>query len=238
MKRRLLSSTVFLVLCILTRVSSAGPDIPEGIEQMLKDLSPGSGPDSVQKLPARDLYEVMFGPEIFYLSKDGRYLFRGDILDLKEKRNLSREKRNLARSKSIEGLGEESMIVFGPEDASHTITVFTDIDCAYCVKFHREVPELVNGGVKVRYLAFPRAGIGSGGYRKAVNVWCAKDRQQAMTDAKSGRKVADSSCDDPVAEHYRMGQAAGVTGTPTLVLESGQVIPGYVPAKRLLKGLE
>ena len=34
------------------------------------------------------------------------------------------------------------MIVFAPEqEAEHTITVFTDIDCGYCRKLHREIAD-------------------------------------------------------------------------------------------------
>ncbi len=222
----------------------AEPETPEGIEKFLSELVAGK-PDSISPLPVHDLYEVIYGQEVLYLSKDGRYLFRGDILDLKERRIFISEKRaaaikkaNAARIKAIEGLGEDGMIVYGPKDARHTITVFTDIDCPYCVKFHQEVPQLTKSGVKVRYLAYPRAGIGSGSYQKSVNVWCAKDRQQAMTDAKAGRQIAKNTCDNPVAEHFKMGKTAGVTGTPTMVLETGRVVPGYVPAKRLISALE
>jgi thiol:disulfide interchange protein DsbC len=129
------------------------------------------------------------------------------------------------------------MVVFAPEKTKHTVTVFTDIDCPYCVRFHQQVPELNENGVKVRYLAFPRSGVDSAAYRKAVSVWCAEDRSRAMTDAKAGRNVPEKSCDNPVGEHFETGRALGITGTPTLVLDNGKVVPGYVPTNQLIAAL-
>jgi len=231
----------FLSLFLLSMISQwavAGPGVPEDVSKTLSSLVPGVAPTSVKASPLGDLYEVMYGPELLYLSKDGRYLFQGDIVDLQARRNLSEEARGAARLDALEGLGEDKMVVFAPEKTKHTVTVFTDIDCAYCVKFHQEVGELNKRGVKVRYLAFPRAGIGSSSYKKAVSVWCADDRQTAITNAKAGKKVAEKNCDAPVKEEYELGQRLGVSGTPSLILDDGRLVPGYLPASRLVQQLE
>ena len=81
---------------------------------------------------------------------------------------------------------ESEMIVFGPRppaEVKHTVTVFTDVDCGYCAKLHREMAGYNELGIEVRYMAFPRAGVGSNSYRKIVSVWCAEDQQDAMTRA-------------------------------------------------------
>ncbi|MCU0934948.1 MAG: DsbC family protein [Gammaproteobacteria bacterium] len=225
------------LLCCLSTAVPAQEAVPAAVSQALAKLIPDMAPTSVKPAPAAGLYEVVYGPEVVYVTADGAYLLKGDVIDLKTQDNLTEDRRTAARLKALEDLGEANMIVFGPKDAKHTVTVFTDVDCPYCVKVHQEVPELNRQGVKVRYLAYPRAGVGSPGYRKTVSVWCAPDRNQALSDAKSGKAVPEKTCDSPVDEHYMMGQMLGISGTPTLVLDDGRMIPGYVPAARLVQAL-
>jgi thiol:disulfide interchange protein DsbC len=81
---------------------------------------------------------------------------------------------------------------------------------------------------------FPRAGLGSPSYDKAVSVWCADDRQAALTDAKAGKPVEARQCDNPVIDHYRLGQEMGVRGTPSIFYSDGSRVPGgYLPPDRL-----
>ena len=127
------------------------------------------------------------------------------------------------------------MVVFRASQETTQVTVFTDVSCAYCVKFHQEMAAINAGGVTVRYLGFPRAGIDSPAFDTLVSVWCADNRQDAMTDAKAGREIASLSCPTPIAQHKRLGEEIGVRGTPTIVLENGHMIPGYVPAAELIK---
>jgi thiol:disulfide interchange protein DsbC len=118
------------------------------------------------------------------------------------------------------------------------VSVFTDVDCFYCQKLHQEVPELNRRGVEVRYLAYPRAGVGSDSYRKIASAWCASDKLTAMTRLKNRETIPDNVCPgNPVADQFLLGQKVGVTGTPALVLESGQLLPGFMPADALVQRL-
>lgn len=205
---------------------------------MLAKQMPNAKVTAVNKTPVEGLYEVIMPPQILYVTSDAKYVVSGNIINAESGENLSMPQRDKVRAQAVEMLGEDSMIVFAPKQVKHTITVFTDIDCGYCRKLHNEIAEYNKLGIKVRYAAFPRAGIGSPSYKKAVSVWCASDRKAAMTRAKSGDNVEEKDCKNPVLDHYQMGEQLGVTGTPSLVLEGGQVVPGYVPADRLFKGLE
>jgi thiol:disulfide interchange protein DsbC len=129
-------------------------------------------------------------------------------------------------------------VVFGPKDAPYTITVFTDIDCGFCRRLHAEIGKYNASGIRVRYLFMPRAGKGSESYKKAVGVWCAKDRQRAMTDAKAGKDVPAQDCKNPVDEHLALAELLGINGTPALILPDGELLPGYVPADRLKAAME
>ena len=193
---------------------------------------------SIKKTPIRGLYEVTVPPRVFYISADGRYVLAGDLIDLQKGVNLTEQQRDKARVASIENVGEVNMVVFAPEKVKHTITVFTDIDCGYCRKLHNEMASYNKLGIKVRYLAYPRAGVGSESYKKAVSVWCADDKRQAMTDAKNGKDVPEKNCENPVASQMALGRNLGVNGTPAIVLANGQLYPGYAPADRLIKVLE
>jgi len=99
------------------------------------------------------------------------------------------------------------------------------------------VPELNRNGVEVRYLSFPRAGVGSPSYDKHVSAWCSSDPRTALTRLKNGESVEPRTCANPVAAQYALSQQLGVRGTPAIFLEDGRYLPGYMPADELLKEL-
>ena len=142
------------------------------------------------------------------------------------------------RQEMMAEIDTSRQIVFAPEEPAYELTVFTDIDCGYCRKLHDQVAEYNEEGISIRYMAYPRAGIGSRSYEKAVTVWCADDPQAAMTSAKAGEEMVPIQCDNPVAEQYQLGQAMGVSGTPALLTSDGQLIPGYVPPAQLRARLD
>jgi len=183
------------------------------------------------------LYAIEFDTKIIYATEDGKYLFVGDVIDLGTQTNLTEGRRADIRMGMIGKLSEKNMIVMGPDRPKRTLTVFTDVDCAYCARFHRDVPILNKHGVKVRYLFYPRAGLKSESYRRAVAVWCADDRVKAIGIAKAGGKLDMKTCPNPVEKDYQLGQQLDISGTPTIVFDDGKVVPGYVPAQQLLSML-
>lgn len=194
---------------------------------------------SVRASSIAGLYEAMMGTEVVYISRDGRHFMMGSIYETNTRRNLTEERRNKLRIAAINAIDERDMVVFAPSEKSkYTINVFTDVNCGYCSRFHNDVPELNKAGVKVRYLAFPRAGIGSETYKTMQSVWCAENQQQAMTDAKARRDVKPAKCNNPIAQQYELGKRVGVAGTPTLILPDGELVGGYLPAKRLISYLK
>jgi thiol:disulfide interchange protein DsbC len=198
----------------------------------------GEKPDAVNPTAIPGLYEVVVGGQVLYLSDDGRFIVQGDILDLGSRDNLTENRRGEMRGKAIEAVGENNMVIFAPEEPTkYTVTVFTDIDCGYCRKMHSQIAAYNKEGIKIRYLWFPREGIGSESYNKAVAVWCADNRQDALTKAKRGENVEPKSCDNPVQAQYELGQKLGVRGTPSLILESGEMVPGYVSPTQLAQML-
>ena len=188
--------------------------------------------------PVAGLKELITDKGVLYASPDGQFLMQGTLIDLNNRNNLTEQALNSVRK---EGLAqyEDSMIVYKAKNEKHSITVFTDISCGYCRKLHREIDDLLEAGITVKYLAFPRGGLQGSGYADLMNVWCAKDQQEAMTAAKSGADTkVMPGCHAPVAEHYQLGQSFGISGTPAIILEDGTMIPGYQPAAALAAALE
>ena len=231
---------LYLLLLTLTacNAAAAGPDSSAAIKQSLAKVLPGVTPDEIRPSPMQGVSEVLVGPRLFYISDDGRYLLQGSLIDLETRKDISEERRKGMRLDAINKVGSENMIVFPAEEERHTITVFTDIDCGYCRKLHSEIGQFNAEGITVRYLMFPRSGIDSPSYDKAVSVWCADDRRAALTQAKAGKDIASRKCDNPVKDQYELGGMMGVSGTPALILDNGEMLPGYVPAKRLAQALD
>jgi thiol:disulfide interchange protein DsbC len=208
-------------------------EITKALSAFFPDVKPEISPS-----PMAGVSEVLIGPNLMYISNDGKYLLQGSLIDLKTRTDISEARRNAIRVDALNELGEENMIIFPAKDQKHVITVFTDIDCGYCRKLHAEMDKYNEEGITVRYLMFPRAGIPSPSYDKAVAVWCNKDKQDAMTRSKLGETLPKASCDNPIKEEYELGQLLGVRGTPAIIMEDGGMLPGYVPAARLSKALE
>ena len=214
---------------------AADPD--QAIRSTLTRLQPDMPIEAIAESPMNGLYQVhLKGDRLLYASGDGQFLMQGNLYQMKgdEAVNLTRQAESKGVAKAINAIPTSDMVVFSPkEPAKAHITVFTDTDCGYCQKLHSEVPELNRRGIEVRYVAFPRQGVGSHAYDTLVSVWCAKDRQAAMNLAKSREDVPAATCDNPVARQYELGQMVGVNGTPSIVLGDGEMIPGYQPAPQL-----
>jgi len=208
------------------------------IKKALTKAMPSVKPDSVKPSEVKGLFEVIVGPNIYYVSEDGKYLLQGRLVDLATRTDLTEEKLSGTRKSALENLGVDKMIVFKPKIAKYKVSVFTDIDCGYCRKLHSEIDQYLAEGITIQYLFFPRAGKGSDSYNKAVSVWCSDDRNAALTAAKKDQKIPAKTCDNPVDEHMQLGADFDVKGTPMIVTEKGNVYPGYLPPKQLLEALE
>lgn len=230
---------LFLSLGFLNVAVAAEPASQAAIQKSLGAVLPGVSLDNIHPSPINGVSEVLVGPRLFYVTNDGKYLLQGSLIDLETRVDVSEERRKGARLEAINAVGEENMIIFPAKDARHTITVFTDIDCGYCRKLHNEMDQYNAKGITVRYMMYPRTGVDTPSYNKAVAVWCEKDHQDALTRSKAGEQLkSGTNCENPVQAHFELGQLIGVRGTPALVLDDGEMLPGYIPAEKLSKALD
>ena len=220
---------------LLASVQVAAQDKPEDIvTAALKSLNPEIRVEEVRPAPIAGFYEVTVPGQIVYVSADGKYLVQGMILDIAKKLDLTEQRRANLRRGLLAKAPSSQRIVFKPKgEVKHTVAVFTDIDCGYCRELHKHMAEYNDRGIQIEYMLFPRAGIGSDSYRKAVATWCSKDQQDALTKAKAGEDPGNATCVNPIDAQYNLGQQMGVTGTPTLVFPDGNVAPGYVTPDQL-----
>ena len=227
-------NTVAVIFALVLSVSVSADDGLDGLRKNLEGiLADGMVVESIEPSPMPGAYIVKVDGQTIFAYSAGDYLMIGEVYDSVRGVNLGEEMRAIGMAREIEKIPESEMILMG-EATGRYVTVFTDIDCTYCRQFHKTVPELQKRGLQVRYLMFPRAGLQSESYLGAVSVWCSENQPESITVAKSGGYVEPKSCDNPVAQQYQLGQRIGVRGTPTMVLDNGIVIPGFVGPDELL----
>ena len=215
----------------------AGANVDPRVE--IASRIPGVKPDELRATPIPNIYEMTRGSEIAYVTSDGKYAISGDMFDIAKNDDLTEARRRDLREKQIDSIPESDMVVFGPKDPKYTVTVFTDVDCAYCRQLHSQIAQYNQLGIRVRYIFYPRTGPNTESWTKAEEVWCSPDRNDALTRAKLGQALKTKPCaNNPVARTYAMGQSFGLQGTPAIVAADGEMIAGYMPPAQLLQELK
>ncbi len=189
--------------------------------------------------PVKGIYQTRVGANVGYLSGDGRYIFMGQLIDLKTGANLTENAQRKAVKTRLARVPDSDKVIYPAKGGEKAVlTVFTDTSCPYCRKLHKEVPKLNEAGISVKYLPYPRGGASGPGYTSLKQVWCATDRQKAMSIAKQNMEGELPSPDCEAAamvdRGYQLGNEVGVTGTPALFKSNGQKIEGYVPYQTLI----
>ncbi len=239
-----IAATNWAVQSSNTKATDPTPDYTK-IKQMAEAIFPGKKVLKIQPSPVKEMYELSIPPNVYYTTIDGEYLLQGSLYKVSEKKNLTKiamlgmEKEMIKiRKDEISSIDEDEMIIFPADEPKYTISVFTDVDCFYCRKLHGEIKNINDLGITVRYILFPRQQEGTESYDKSISVWCADDRKQTLTDAKKGLDIEKRSCDNPIAKDVSVAETLGINSTPSIVLENGVLVAGYVAAPELLKLLE
>lgn len=189
--------------------------------------------------------EVITDQGLFYVTFDGKHLIQGTVFSLGNDVVSNLTEMTMSEMR-IDGLAqfEKDMIVYKAKDEKHVISVFTDITCGYCRQMHEKIDQYNNLGITVRYLAYPREGVMdragrfTKGFQDLRSIWCHEDPETALTKAKSGMGVAQRICDKPVAEEFNFARQVGVNATPAIILENGDLRPGYIPPEALIQLLD
>ena len=209
------------------------------VRQKVSEMFEMIEPEDIARSPVDGWYTVQKASIVAYISADGRYLLQGDLIDLDQQINLSEASRNNARRELMASLPDEETILFSPAKVKYRVSVFTDVECTYCRRLHNQIDEYLAHGIEVRYLLYPRNGPASRAWNTSEDVWCANDRNTALTKAKLDQSFSSSTCDSSmVQEHYVIGRDVGLSGTPAIVLDDGSLISGYLPPDQLKARLD
>lgn len=227
------------VVCTLATAAVA-EDVTGKIRQAIGKSDPTLEVGEIAAAPAPGLFRASLGGMDGYVTADGRYFVAGDLFELGSRQNLTERAREQSRRATLASIVPADTIVFAPASPKHRVTVFTDVDCGYCRKFHQGIAAYNDLGIAVRYVAYPRTGPGSDSWKKMEAVWCAKDPRGALTRAKRDEPIeqAPDCATTAVAADYALGQKMHLQGTPLIVLDDGSAIGGYVTPAELLQRLE
>lgn len=237
LRARRIISVAALAIAIGSGTAAAASDHDTAvgsIRESVSSLNGGAAVESIRPAAIAGVQEVIAEGQVLYFTDDGKHLIAGEIYDVASRENLTERARGIVRASHIASSDRSTHVRFGDAESDKVIYVFTDTTCAYCQRFHQEVPKLVAAGITVEYLAWPRGGTTSPALGEMTSIWCASDKAGAYTNVVESRSNPTASCDTPIAAHHALGEKIGVNGTPAIYTADGQQLGGYVPAARII----
>jgi thiol:disulfide interchange protein DsbC len=236
MKSLQILSVFFLAIFLSTTCIAA--DVSEQARQNILAMFEGSGEIEIESFDGQ-LLEITVGPRTLFASPDGQYIFSGTVLDTKTGINLVEQKAKQYRQRRLLELAPDMYLSFpSTTDEQYAVTVFTDIDCTYCRRFHLAMPEFNELGITVNYVMLPRAGLNSSSYNKAASVFCSSQPAENMTLAMRDEFDQENSCEHTITNQFKLASELGINSTPTIILPDGEVRPGYLTPTALQAVLE
>lgn len=228
--------------------ASIGQGVTPAAEKMVREsiakVSSKAVIDEIDVAPIPGFYMVIVSGQMLYVSADGKYMLNGELVDLSSKQNTSKLAWANFRKAQIAKVPASQRIVFAPAHPKVTISVFTDVNCAFCRALHEHIADFNKAGIAVEYLAWPREGVTTTAgrptptYTEMVSVWCASDRKAAFSAAIDGKAPKPATCTNPVKDQFDLGLKLGLDGTPTIYGPDGRVLGGYVTPDQLLRAIE
>lgn len=233
MKRSLLLPLVAPLFAATLSACQAGDN---EVRQAVQTLAPGAKVTQIGKTEVKGMLEVTIdgdqGPMVVYVDEAGKYMLVGDLLDVKSKRNLTKERMDKLTAVKWDSLPLKDAIKVVRGNGQRKLAVFSDPDCPYCKKAEAEFAKLDN--VTIYTFLYP-LDFHQDAARKSRLVWCSQDRAQSWLDLMLRGKVPDGKgdCATPLEANLALGRKLRVEGTPAMFLVNGKRVPGYVPAGRL-----
>ena len=191
----------------------------------LRKLYPATNIKEIRSTPMAGIYEVVMGQNIAYVEESGRFFLFGHLFDMKEQRDLSEERMTAARQMDFSALPLKDAVVIVKGNGKRKMAVFSDPDCPFCKQLEATLAGISD--VTIYTFLYPLDSLHPDARRKAVGVWCARDRAKAWDDLMHRGTVPTESCTDtPIERNLRLAEQLGITGTPTIIFENGALVPG------------
>jgi len=192
--------------------------------------------DEVSKTPVAGLFEVRVGTDLFYTDAEGNYLIEGQVMDLRNRRNLTEERQAKLLAVDFDSLPVKDAFTVVRGDGKRRMAVFQDPNCGFCKKFERDLQKVDN--VTIHMFLYPI--LGNDSVVKSRNIWCAKDKgktwQDWMVRDVAAPAAPSPGCDASALDRNReFGRKHQITGTPTLLFADGRRVPGALTAAQVDK---
>ena len=208
--------------------------VAEQIKAEIHKMMPEAPPiESVKKTPYNDLYEVVAGGEIFYTNEKATFLSLGPIVDLKTKENVTEARMRQVNHVKFSDLPLDSAIKIVRGNGSRKIALFEDPNCGYCKRFERDFV----GVTDVTAYVFLYPILAADSFDKSKAIWCSADPGKAWIDAMTRDKLPTTAgtCTSPLEKNLAFGQSKRIRGTPTMIFEDGERVPGAISMADLEK---
>ncbi|MDP2023071.1 MAG: DsbC family protein, partial [Hydrogenophaga sp.] len=225
MKTVLIVATLAASLSVAAQEATIRKNLGERISQLKKI-------DEITKSPMPGLYEVRVnGTEIFYTDAEGNFLIQGNLIDTKQRRNLTEERVDKLTAISFDSLPLKDAFTIVRGNGKRKLAVFEDPNCGYCKRFERDLQKVDN--VTIHMFLYPILGADS--VEKSRHIWCAKDPAKAwldhmVRDQPVGAAAAPGCDVGAITRNIELGRKYKVNGTPTLVFADGSRVPGAISA--------
>lgn len=229
MKTALIAATLAVTFGVAAQEATIRKNLGERIPQLKKI-------DEITKSPIPGLYEIRVNDiEIFYTDAEGNYLVQGNLIDTKQRRNLTEERVDKLTAISFDSLPFKDAFTIVRGNGKRRLAVFEDPNCGYCKRFERDLQKVDN--VTISMFLYPILSADSS--EKSKHIWCAKDKGKAWQDwMVRDKPAAVASCDTAAIErNVELGRKYKITGTPTLVFADGTKVPGAISAAEVEKHL-
>ena len=187
--------------------------------------------DEISKTPMNGLYELRMGSDIMYTDAEGNFLIQGNLIDVKQKRNLTEERVDKLSAVPFDQLPLKNAFTQVRGNGKRKLVVFADPNCGFCKRFEKDLQKLDN--VTIQHVLYPI--LGEDSKTKSKNIWCAKDKAKAWNDwMLSGVTPQAANCDTgPIEANVEFGKKNRITGTPTLFFADGTRVVGAVPLAQI-----
>jgi thiol:disulfide interchange protein DsbC len=228
-KTLFVSTLTLLCLSASAQEAAIRKNLAERVPQLQKI-------DEIIKTPLANLYEVRVnGTEIFYTDAEANFLIQGQIIDTRQRRNLTEERIDKLTAVSFDSLPLKDAFTVVRGNGKRKLVVFEDPNCGYCKRFERDLEKVTN--VTIHTFLYPILSPDS--TDKSKNIWCAKDKAKSWQDWMLREQTpANASCDTTaITRNVELGKKHKITGTPTLIFADGSRVPGAIGAPQIEKML-
>ena len=225
--------TLGLALAALGSAQAADEALSAKLRKAFPNL-PAEAEFSETAMPG--LIELRIGTDVMYTDRTGRFLVRGEVIDMQNKVNLTQTRLDELMRIPFDQLPVKDGFQIKRGNGKRQLVIFEDPNCGYCKRLERDMANMSDMTVTVMLIPV----LGQDSRTKSEAIWCAKDRAKAWEDWMiDAVKPKEAKCDtSAIDRNLAFARQHQINGTPTLFFVDGSRVPGAVPAAEIEKRLK